>query len=324
MQIDTKGVVPEALDELLSTWDTKLKGKKPHVMYTVPTGQNPSSASMTLERAKAVYAVARKHDLIIVEDDPYYTLCMDPYVGPASDGVPSTPTEPGRVALKDVHDLESFAKSLPRTYLSIDVDARVLRLDSFSKCFAPGMRLGWLTGSPAFIERIQRIAETDSQEVNGVTQAFFAQLLSEPHLNDTNESWGMEGFARWICDIRRQYQSKRDCLVNGIAASCSKDFIRCKPVAASGMFLWLDVNLEKHPEYRTDVRETSGNPTGPRTNTNELMQRLFELAIEENVLVLQSSIFASAPSFSSVFAKTAEPKALSRTTSHKSWLERDS
>jgi hypothetical protein len=101
------------------------------------------------------------------------------------------------------------------------------------------------------------------------------------------------------------------------------------------MFLWLDVNLEKHPEYRTDVRETSGNPTGPRTNTNELMQRLFELAIEgkdtsllvqfrqmgrkltvlyniaENVLVLQSSIFASAPSFSSVFAKTAEPKALS-------------
>ena len=136
MQIDTKGVVPEALDELLSTWDTKLKGKKPHVMYTVPTGQNPSSASMTLERAKAVYAVARKHDLIIVEDDPYYTLCMDPYVGPASDGVPSTPTEPGRVALKDVHDLESFAKSLPRTYLSIDIDARVLRLDSFSKCFA--------------------------------------------------------------------------------------------------------------------------------------------------------------------------------------------
>merc|ERR1712029_638316 len=99
---------------------------------------------------------------------------------------------------------------LPRSYLSLDTDGRVLRLDSFSKCFAPGMRLGWLTGSAHFIERIQRIAETDSQEVNGLTQAFFAQLLTEPTSNPTNESWGLEGFARWICDIRRQYQSKRD------------------------------------------------------------------------------------------------------------------
>lgn len=46
------------------------------------------------------------------------------------------------------------------------------------------------------------------------------------------------------------------------------------------MFLWLEVNLEKHPEYRTNVRETSGDYTGQRTNTDELMQRLFELAIE--------------------------------------------
>ena len=68
--------------------------------------------------------------------------------------------------------------------------------------------------------------------------------------------------------------------MNGIAASCSKDLIQCKPVAASGMFLWLEVNLEKHPEYRTNVRETSGDSTGPQTNTDELMQKLFELAIE--------------------------------------------
>ena len=160
---------------------------------------------------------------------------MEPYVGPASDNLPSTPVEPGCVLLSDVRDLDSFAASLPTTYLSLDVDGRVLRLDSFSKCFAPGMRLGWLTGSPAFIERIQRIAETDSQEVNGVTQAFFAQLLSEPRANLTNQSWGLSGFARWICDIRKQYQAKRDRLVNNIDAACSKEHVRCKPVAASGM-----------------------------------------------------------------------------------------
>lgn len=37
---------------------------RPHVLYTVPTGQNPSSATLTLERATAIYAVAQKHDIV--------------------------------------------------------------------------------------------------------------------------------------------------------------------------------------------------------------------------------------------------------------------
>ena len=115
---------------------------------------------------------------------------------------------------------------------------------------------------------------------SGIAQAFFAQLLSEPHLNHTNESWGLDGFARWICDIRRQYSSKRDRLLNGISKHCSPEHIRCKPCPQSGMFAWLEVNLDKHSEYRKDVRETSGNEHGPRTNTVDLMQRLFELCID--------------------------------------------
>lgn len=91
------------------------------------------------------------------------------------------------------------------------------------------------------------------------------------------------------------YSSKRDRLVNGIAKSCNEKYMQCKPVPASGMFLWLDVNVEAHPDYRTDIRETSGNATGPRTNTSDLIKRLFEKCIDENVLVLQSSIFASYP-----------------------------
>lgn len=132
-------------------------------MYTVPTGQNPTSATLTLERSRAVYAVAQKHDLvsrgwtvdvckeggnqfahtqslilvqIIVEDDPYYWLVLDPYKGPANEGDSHAVLDLDRVALGDVKDLRTFAKSLPRSYLSLDTDGRVLRLDSFSKCFA--------------------------------------------------------------------------------------------------------------------------------------------------------------------------------------------
>lgn len=128
------------------------------------------------------------------------------------------------------------------------------------------------------------------RSLSGIAQAFFAQLLSEPHLNHTNESWGLDGFARWICDIRRQYSSKRDRLLNGISKHCSPEHIRCKPCPQSGMFAWLEVNLDKHPEFTKEVREKSGNQLGPKTNTTELIQRLFDLCID-GALIPQKGSF---------------------------------
>ncbi|KAJ2287143.1 Aromatic/aminoadipate aminotransferase 1, partial [Coemansia sp. RSA 2706] len=67
VSMDSEGVVPEALDGLCSSW----AGATPlRAMYLVPTGQNPTGATMSLERRQAVYAVAQKHDLVIIEDDP--------------------------------------------------------------------------------------------------------------------------------------------------------------------------------------------------------------------------------------------------------------
>jgi DNA-binding transcriptional MocR family regulator len=44
------------------------------VLYTIPTGHNPSGATQSLERRRALYAIAARHDLIVLEDDPYYYL----------------------------------------------------------------------------------------------------------------------------------------------------------------------------------------------------------------------------------------------------------
>lgn len=43
---------------------------------------------------------------------------------------------------------------LGQTYLSMDVDGRVVRLDSFSKFLLPGMRLGWVTAHPDMLQKI--------------------------------------------------------------------------------------------------------------------------------------------------------------------------
>ena len=45
-------------------------------------------------------------------------------------------------------------EGLGQTYLSMDVDGRVVRLDSFSKFLLPGMRLGWVTAHPDMLQKV--------------------------------------------------------------------------------------------------------------------------------------------------------------------------
>ena len=55
--------------------DLKSQGQPlPRVLYLVPNGQNPVSYIAPLERRQALYHICRKHDLMIVEDDPYFYL----------------------------------------------------------------------------------------------------------------------------------------------------------------------------------------------------------------------------------------------------------
>ncbi len=43
--MDEDGLIPEDLDKVMTTWDSETMGKKPHMLYTIPTGQNPVSAT---------------------------------------------------------------------------------------------------------------------------------------------------------------------------------------------------------------------------------------------------------------------------------------
>jgi aromatic amino acid aminotransferase I len=134
IKIDDQGLLPESLDEILTNWDVEARGaQKPFILYTVPSGQNPTGATQTAQRRREIYKVSQKHDLYIFEDEPYYFLQMQPYTGRDS----PDPPPPASV--------EAFLDSLVPTYVSLDVDGRVMRMDSFSKVIAPGTRVGWIT-----------------------------------------------------------------------------------------------------------------------------------------------------------------------------------
>ena len=132
--IDNQGLLPTEMDSLLTNWDQAARGaRKPHLLYTVPTGQNPTGATQSAERRHALYAVCQKHDIHILEDEPYYFLQMQPYTGANAPAIPPPASH------------ADFIKSLVPSYLSIDTDGRVIRMDSFSKVIAPGSRIGWIT-----------------------------------------------------------------------------------------------------------------------------------------------------------------------------------
>ena len=88
--MDSEGIIPSILDSTLENWDPSVhdNAKKPWLLYTIPTGQNPTGATQSEHRRREVYRVAQKHDLYIIEDEPYYYLQMQPYTGPSDPTVP--------------------------------------------------------------------------------------------------------------------------------------------------------------------------------------------------------------------------------------------
>ncbi|GAO50738.1 L-kynurenine/alpha-aminoadipate aminotransferase [Saitoella complicata NRRL Y-17804] len=256
VKIDGEGVIAEALDELLSNWDEAARGgRKPHVMYLIPTGQNPTGSTGSAERRKAVYAVCQKHDVIILEDEPYYFLQMQPYVRDA----PPAP-------LPGSH--EEFIADLIPSYLSLDTDGRVIRLDSFSKVIAPGSRCGWLTGPAQLMERALRHNEVSIQSASGFSQAILYQLLSQ--------TWGHSGYLDWLINLRAEYTARRDICLKAMEEYLPEGI--CSWVnPAAGMFIWIEVDPSKHPQI------SEGLPV--------IEDRVFQKAIDKNVLVVPGSWF---------------------------------
>ncbi len=219
VKMDEQGLLPDALDEVMSNWDeTARGGRKPRVLYTIPTGQNPTGATQSLERRKEVYKVAQKHNLYIIEDEPYYFLQMQPYTGANSEPVPPPANH------------EEFLKSLIPSYLSLDVDGRVLRMESFSKVLTPGSRTGWIVGSEQIVERFIRNTEVSAQHPSGISQLIIFKLL--------DEHWGHTGYLDWLINLRMEYTSRRDIIVQACEKHLPQEISNWIAPAA-GMFVSL-------------------------------------------------------------------------------------
>ncbi|EHB06837.1 Kynurenine/alpha-aminoadipate aminotransferase, mitochondrial [Heterocephalus glaber] len=199
---DEFGIIPDALKEILSKWkpeDSKDPTKNtPKFLYTVPNGNNPTGNSLTGDRKKEIYKLASKYDFLIIEDDPYYFL--------------------------------QFNKPWAPTFLSMDVDGRVIRADSFSKILSSGLRVGFITGPKPLIEKIVLHTQVSSLHPCSFSQLMISQLLQQ---------WGEEGFLAHVDRVIDFYRNQRDALL--AAAEKWLSGLAEWHVPVAGMFLWIKI-----------------------------------------------------------------------------------
>lgn len=143
IEMDDEGIKTDELESVLKTTDNV------KVLYLIPNFQNPSGKCMSYERRKAVYELACKYNIIILEDNPYGEL---------------------RFAGEDIPSIKS-----------LDREGRVIYSGTFSKVISPGMRVGFVAAAPEIISKI-----VVCKQVADVHSNILAQLICHKILTETD------------------------------------------------------------------------------------------------------------------------------------------
>mmetsp|Transcript_36835 Transcript_36835/g.50744 ORF Transcript_36835/g.50744 Transcript_36835/m.50744 type:complete len:421 (+) Transcript_36835:89-1351(+) len=170
VKTDSNGLLPDELERILKTWPKEQYSSRPKILYTIPTGQNPSGSTMTIERRKKVLEIAQNYSLLILEDDPYYHVHFD-------------------------------NKNKPPSLFNLDKEGRVLRFDSFSKILSSGLRLGWATGPNFLVDRLQLMQQASTMHPSGISQILALTVL---------EQLGKEGFDNHLKIVQETYLKRRN------------------------------------------------------------------------------------------------------------------
>jgi 2-aminoadipate transaminase len=151
--VDAQGVQVDRLEQLIVE-------HRPKLVYLIPSFGNPSGGLLSLERRKKVLELAARHQVLVVEDDPYGDL----YFG--------APPPPSLLALSD-----EVAGS--REWIAY--------CGSLSKVLSPGLRVGWLAAHPELLARATMCKQFSDAHTSTFAQATAARYLQAGRMPATLE-----------------------------------------------------------------------------------------------------------------------------------------
>ncbi len=204
--VDEDGLRLDVLEELLRTSD-----RPPKFVYALPTFQNPTGVTLSLERRRGLLQLAQRYGFWIVEDDPYGELWFD-------EGAPEVPP----------------IRALP------GADEHVLYLGSFSKILAPGLRLGFTLASGGVMHRLRRAKRGTDFHTETLAQFGVARLVSR-------DDFDLEAH---IDGLRRTYREHRDAMLDALETSFPSGSTWTRPAGGFFLWLELPSGqraLDFHP-----------------------------------------------------------------------------
>ena len=187
--VDDDGLNVDALGDRLA--DRGDRGcDDPTLVYTIPNFQNPTGATLSLRRRERLLELAETYDFVVLEDDAYGDLRYE--------GAAISPL----AALDDV--------------------GRVIRVGSFSKTIAPGVRLGWLTAAEPIRNAVASIAAGGT---NTFTRSVVGHYCDAGHLDDS------------LPELRRTYARRRDRMLEALETYMPPAVTWTEP--SGGFFVWV-------------------------------------------------------------------------------------
>jgi DNA-binding transcriptional MocR family regulator len=187
--MDADGLIPEALEEAIAA--TARAGRRAKFLYTIPTYQNPAGVTLSEERRGRILDICERAGLLVVEDDPYGQL--------------------------------GFDGEAPRPLRARKRDG-VFYLSTFSKTFAPGMRVGWILAPHAVREKLVIASEAQILCPSAFAQAAVAAYL------------GSMPWREQLKTYREIYRERRDALLTALHDLMPQGTTWTRP--SGGLFVW--------------------------------------------------------------------------------------
>jgi DNA-binding transcriptional MocR family regulator len=208
---DASGILPDELARVVT--QLRQRQQRPRLLYTIPTFHNPTGRVMPDERRAELLAVAALEELQIVEDDTYRELSYD---GPA-----------------------------PASLWASDTTSSVIRLGSFAKSVAPGLRVGYVTADAGVVARMVAGGLLDS---GGGTTHFAATVLAE---------YAAAGdYVSQVERFRAAYRGQRDRLLQSLVEHMPETVSWSVP--AGGYFVWVQLPNGMSAEKLLPVTRANG------------------------------------------------------------------
>ena len=141
VDLEADGISIEGLEKALKS------NPRAKLIYMIPTFQNPSGITTSIEKRRAVLELARKYDVIILEDNPY-------------------------------GELRFIGEDIP-TIKSIDTEGRVIYCSSFSKILSAGMRVGFVIANESIISKMSVAKQGEDVHTNIFFQMLCHRFMTE-------------------------------------------------------------------------------------------------------------------------------------------------